>query len=468
MATPSFERSAALQRRLHEFVPGGAHTFARGADQFPEGMAPMIVDGRGARVRDADGNWFVEYGSGMRAVTLGHGYEPVVEAVRAAIGGGVGFSRPTTMELDAAEDFVSTIVGAEMVKFTKNASDATAAAVRLSRAATGRDHVAACAQPFFSGQDWFVGTLPLDAGVPAAVRELTNRFPYNDLDALRTLLAERPIACVIMEPANSTAEPAPGYLEGVRALCDEFGTVLVFDETITGFRWSEHGAAHLYGVTPDLSCWGKAMGNGFPVSALAGKRELMELGGLRTERERVFLLSSTHGAEVGGLAAFRAVVAAYRETDPIATMERQGTLLADGVNAAARDAGIEQHVRAIGRPSCLVFETRDADGQPSAGLPHAVPAGTDARGCARPVLRDLRGAHRRRRGADARRGARGAAGLPQGVGGGQHRRPAARQARRPRPPPLRRAPPDLSSRAHRRWLTHTSGHLREPDGICVS
>ena len=125
--------------------------------------------------------------------------------------------------------------------------------------------------------------------------------------------------------------------------------MLVFDETITGFRWSEHGAAHLYGVTPDLSSWGKAMGNGFPVSALAGKRELMELGGLRTERERVFLLSSTHGAEVGGLAAFRAVVAAYRETDPIATMERQGALLAEGVNAAARDAGVEQHVRAIGQ-----------------------------------------------------------------------------------------------------------------------
>ena len=107
------------------------------------------------------------------------------------------------------------------------------------------------------------------------------------------------------------------------------------------------------------------MGNGFPISALAGKRELMELGGLRTDRDRVFLLSSTHGAETGGLAAFRAVVTAYRETDPIATMQRQGALLAEGVNEAARQAGIEEHVRAIGRPSCLVFETRDADRQPS-------------------------------------------------------------------------------------------------------
>ena len=365
VSQPSFERSEALQRRLHELVPGGAHTFARGADQFPEGMAPVIVEGIGARVRDADDNWFVEYGSGMRAVTLGHAYEPVVAAVRDAIGRGVSFSRPSTLELDAAEDFLALVTGADMVKFTKNASDATAAAVRLSRAATGRDHVAVSTQPFFSGQDWFVGTLPLDAGVPRAVRDLTHRFAYNDLDALRTLLEQQPVACVIMEAGSATAEPGPGYLDGVRALCDAHGAVLVFDETITGFRWSARGAQHVYGVTPDLSCWGKAMGNGFPISALAGKRELMELGGLRTDRERVFLLSSTHGAETGGLAAFRAVAQAYRETDPIGTMERQGAVLAAAVNEAARDAGIEQHVRAIGRPSCLVFETRDADGEPS-------------------------------------------------------------------------------------------------------
>jgi glutamate-1-semialdehyde 2,1-aminomutase len=328
-------------------------------------MAPVIVEGIGARVRDADDNWFVEYGSGMRAVTLGHAYEPVVSAVRDAIGRGVSFSRPSTLELDAAEDFLALVTGADMVKFTKNASDATAAAVRLARAATGRHHVAVCAQPFFSGQDWFVGTLPLNAGVPAAVSALTHSFAYNDLDALRTVLEEHPIACVIMEAGSATAEPALGYLQGVRELCDAHGTVLVFDETITGFRWSERGAQHMYGVTPDLSCWGKAMGNGFPISALAGKRELMELGGLRTAQDRVFLLSSTHGAETGGLAAFRAVVKAYRETNPVATMQRQGALLAEGVNAAAREARIGEHVRAIGRPSCLVFETRDADGQPS-------------------------------------------------------------------------------------------------------
>lgn len=365
VTTADFTRSNTLQRRLHELVPGGAHTFARSSDQFPEDMAPVIVEGRGARVRDADGNEFVEYGMGMRAVTLGHGFEPVVEAVRAAIGLGTSFSRPSTIELDAAEDFLATVPGAEMVKFTKNASDATSAAVRLSRAATGRDHVAVCDHPFYSGQDWFVGTLPLDAGVPGAVRDLTHRFHYNDIESLRSVLDKWPTACVIMEAATGTAEPAPGYLQQVQQLCRDRGTVLVFDETITGFRWSQHGAQGVYGVTPDLSCWGKAMGNGFAVSALAGRRALMELGGLRTDRERVFLLSSTHGAETGSLAAFRAVVQAYRDLDPVATMERQGAALAAGVDEAVREAGVQDHVRVIGRASCEVFQTLDADGQPS-------------------------------------------------------------------------------------------------------
>ena len=439
MSQPSFEKSEALQRRLHHLVPGGAHTFARGSDQFPEGMAPVIERGIGARVCDVDGNWFVEYGMGMRAVTLGHAYAPVVEAVRDAIGRGVSFSRPSALEVAAAEDFLGLVTGADMVKFTKNASDATAAAVRLARAATGRDHVAVSDQPFFSGQDWFVGTLPLDAGVPAAVRELTHRFTYNDLESLRALLAQRPIACVIMEAGSATAEPGPGYLEGVRALCDAHGAVLVFDETITGFRWSEHGAQHLYGVTPDLSCWGKAMGNGFPISALAGKRELMELGGLRTDRDRVFLLSSTHGAETGGLAAFRAVVTAYRETDPIATMQRQGALLAEGGQRGG-PPGRGRGARA-GHRTALVSGVRDPRRRRAAlpGLPHTVSAGDDPGRGARPVVRDLRGAHRRGRGAHRGGGAHGAAGLPESAGGGHHRRPAARQARRARPPTPRRS-----------------------------
>lgn len=363
-----FERSSVAQARLHELVPGGAHTYARGADQYPEGMAPVLVRGRGARVWDIDGNSFVEYGMGLRSVTLGHGYQPVLDAVRAALDDGLNFTRPTTAELAAAEDFLDLVPSADMVKFAKNGSDVTTAAVRLARAATGRDLVAICADhPFFSVDDWFIGTTPMSAGVPAAVQELTLKFRYNDLPSLQRLLDEsgREVAAVVLEPATALTEPAPGYLEGVRELCDAHGAVLVFDEIITGFRWSASGAQSLYGVVPDLSTWGKAMGNGFPISALAGKRELMELGGLRTDERRTFLLSTTHGAETVSLAAFRAVAATYREADPISVMERQGARLARGITGAAEAAGLADHIRVLGRPSCLVFTTLGPDSSPS-------------------------------------------------------------------------------------------------------
>lgn len=363
--TRVFARSRVLQDRLHDLVPGGAHTYARGADQYPDSMPPVLTHGSGARVWDVDGNTYVEYGMGLRSVTLGHGYPPVVEAVTRAVAGGINFSRPTAAEVGAAEEFLALVPGADMVKFAKNGSDATTAAVRLARAVTGRVTVAICDQPFFSTDDWFIGTTPMAGGIPSDHAAVTKRFPYNDLGALAALLADDGVACVVMEAATATAEPAPGYLQGVRDLCDRHGTLLVFDEMITGFRWAAGGAQSVYGVTPDLSCWGKAMANGFPLSALAGRRDYMELGGLRTDDERVFLLSTTHGPETASLAAFRAVVAAYRSEDPVARMEQAGRRLAAGANAAIADAGLSDHLTVTGRPSCLVFVTRDADGAPS-------------------------------------------------------------------------------------------------------
>jgi glutamate-1-semialdehyde 2,1-aminomutase len=361
----SFERSNELQTKLHEMVPGGAHTYARGSDQYPEQMAPVLVRGRGCHVWDADGNEYVEYGMGLRSVTLGHGFPPVVDAVSREIVNGVNFTRPTTLELAAAEDFLNLVPGADMVKFAKNGSDVTTAAVRLARAVTGRLKIAACDQPFFSTDDWFIGVTQMNSGIPDASRDTTVRFRYNDLDSLSAALEGQDVACVILEAATSTAEPAPGYLRGVRQLCDRYGTLLIIDEMITGFRWSEHGAQSLYDIQPDLSCWGKAMGNGFPVSALAGRREFMELGGLRTDRERVFLLSTTHGPESSSLAAFRAVVNTYATADPIGQMERSGELLRASAEAVIRDAGLGEYVELAGRPSCLVFVTRDTQHRPS-------------------------------------------------------------------------------------------------------
>jgi glutamate-1-semialdehyde 2,1-aminomutase len=367
-AVMRFAASARAQRRLHEIVPGGAHTYARASDQYPEAMAPVIVRGSGARVLDLDDNWLVEYGMGLRSVTLGHAYEPVTEAVLTAARSGVSFSRPSVWELEAAETFLAQVPGTEMVKFAKNGSDVTTAALKLARAATGRDLVAICgSQPFFSTDDWFITATPMRAGIPAEVDAQTLRFAYNDLDSLRALFDahEGRIAAVILEAATALHEPEPGYLEGVRDLTRDRGAVLVFDEMITGMRWSAAGAQNLYGVTPDLSTWGKALGNGFAVSALAGRRELMELGGLNTDRERVFLLSTTHGAESAGLAAYLAVAEAYRERDVVAVMEQQGAKLAAAVTAVAAEAGVGDHVTVAGRPSCMIYSTTDPDGQPS-------------------------------------------------------------------------------------------------------
>ncbi|RAG85609.1 glutamate-1-semialdehyde 2,1-aminomutase [Streptacidiphilus pinicola] len=360
-------RSRQANERLHALIPGGAHTYAKGDDQYPENLAPVISHGRGAHVWDVDGNRYVEYGSGLRSVSLGHAHPRVTEAVRRELDRGSNFVRPSILEVEAAELFLATVPTAEMVKFAKNGSDVTTAAVRLARAVTGRPLVAVCADhPFFSVDDWFIGTTPMSAGIPAETTALTVAFPYGDLAATEALLARHQgeVACLILEPATAT-EPPPGYLAGLRELADRHGCVLVFDEMITGFRWSEAGAQGLYGVTPDLSTFGKALGNGFAVAALAGRRELMEWGGLRHCGERVFLLSTTHGAETHALAAAMAVLDTYVEEGVSARLAALGERLAAGVRQAAATMGVGEHVVVRGRAANLVFATLDEQRQPS-------------------------------------------------------------------------------------------------------
>ncbi|WFB10986.1 glutamate-1-semialdehyde 2,1-aminomutase [Streptomyces sp. LX-29] len=373
-------RSRLANERLHALIPGGAHTYAKGDDQYPENLAPVISHGRGAHVWDVDGNRYIEYGSGLRSVSLGHAHPRVIEAVRRELDRGSNFVRPSIVEVEAAERFLATVPTAEMVKFAKNGSDATTAAVRLARAVTGRPRVALCGDhPFFSVDDWFIGTTPMSAGVPAATTELTVAFPYGDLAATEELLSRYrdEVACLILEPAthtepspsshpgSSSGDPTPGYLAGLRELADRHGCVLIFDEMITGFRWSEAGAQGLYGVTPDLSTFGKALGNGFAVSALAGRRDLMERGGLRHSRDRVFLLSTTHGAETHSLAAAMAVLTTYVEEGVTARLHALGERLAAGVRDAAATMGVGDHILVRGRASNLVFATLDENRQPS-------------------------------------------------------------------------------------------------------
>jgi glutamate-1-semialdehyde 2,1-aminomutase len=360
-------RSRLANERLHAMIPGGTHTYAKGDDQYPQDMAPVISHGHGAHVWDIDGNEYIEYGSGLRSVSLGHAHPRVIEAVRRELDRGANFTRPSIMEVRAAERFLATVPTAQMVKFAKNGSDVTTAAVRLARAVTGRPLVAICRDhPFFSTDDWFIATTAMAAGIPECISELTVAFPYGDLAALDGLLRQHDgqIACLILEPA-SQKEPPPGYLAGLRELADRHGCVLIFDEMITGFRWSEAGVQGLYGVVPDLSTFGKALGNGFAVSALAGRRDLMERGGLRDARERVFLLSTTHGAETHSLAAAMAVLETYVEEGITARLHTIGERLASGVREVAAGMGVGDHVLVRGRASNLVFATLDEQLRPS-------------------------------------------------------------------------------------------------------
>ncbi len=272
--------------------------------------------------------------------------------------------------MECAEELRALLPAAEMVKFCKDGSIAVDGAVRLARAYTGRDMIAICADhPFFSTSDWFIGTTEMNAGIPGAVRDLSVKFRYNDLASLEALFQQFPgqIACVVMEAAR-TEEPKPGYLEQLKALTHAHGAVLIFDELITGFRWHLRGAQHVYGVTADLSTYGKALANGFSVSALAGRREIMELGGFDHDRERVFLLSTTHGSETHELAAALATMRFMRDNPVVETLYARGERLRRGVERAVSQAGLEGHVGVMSRDCNLLFFTRDAELQPSQGF----------------------------------------------------------------------------------------------------
>lgn len=366
--TSDFHASIAAAARLAQLVPGGAHTYAKGPDQYPSDSAPIIERGQGSHVWDVDGNEFVEYGSGLRSVILGHAHPRVIQAVGATLADGTNFVRPSLLELQAAEDFLAAVPTMEMVKFAKNGSDVTTAAAKLARAATGRNIVAICRDhPFFSTDDWFIGTTPMSAGIPDSTRELTVSFPYGDVEALHSLfdLYAGQIAAVFLEVEAGDGPPPEGYLQTLIDVAHARGTLVVFDEMITGLRWSLGGAHSLYGVVPDLCTFGKALGNGFSISALAGRRDLMELGGLNTDSDRVFLLSTTHGAESVGLAAMRATLAVHREEGVSRRLMEVGARVRSAVEQVVAEADMGRYVQVRGRDCNLVFATLDAEGQPS-------------------------------------------------------------------------------------------------------
>ncbi|WP_421368262.1 glutamate-1-semialdehyde 2,1-aminomutase [Agrobacterium tumefaciens] len=364
----NFENSDRLRQRSRNIIPGGAHTYAKGDDQYPVLSPGFIERGYGCHVWDVDGNEYIEYGMGNRAVGLGHAYADVVEAARAELYRGCNFTRPSKIEVDCASTFLDTIQTAEMVKFCKNGSDATSAAIRLARAVTGRDLIARCSDhPFFSTDDWFIGTTEMNTGIPQAIQDLVLGFSYNDLASARSLFDRFPgrIAAFILEPSRGDP-PRDQFLHKLQDLCHENGALFILDEMITGFRWDAGGAQKTYDIVPDLSCFGKALGNGFSISALAGKREFMERGGIdQTDAPRVFLLSTTHGAETHAMAAAIATMKVYTQEPVVPNLVRQGNSLRAAISQIAIAHGLDSYFGIQGHSACLSYFTLDQTGKPS-------------------------------------------------------------------------------------------------------
>lgn len=354
----SFKKSEALLARSLKVIPSGTQTFSKGHTQYPVGASPLFLErGQGSRVWDVDGNEYLDLPLALGPNILGYGNPAVDEAVLSQWKAGASFSLPHRLEVEVAEMLIERIPCAEMVRFGKNGSDVTSAAVRVARAYTGREMIACCG--YHGWQDWYIGTTTRAVGVPKAVRELTKTFDYNDLSSLEKLFAAHPgkIAAVILEPIG-VIDPKPGFLEGVKKLAAKNGAILIFDEVVTGFRLARGGAQELFKVTPDLACFGKAMANGLPISCVLGKREIMK------SFDDIFF-SFTAGGETVSLAAAKATLLELDRQDAYKHLWKVGDRLRDGFNALAKSAGLDKNVKCLGPGPHTACQFKDDRGQDS-------------------------------------------------------------------------------------------------------
>jgi glutamate-1-semialdehyde 2,1-aminomutase/spore coat polysaccharide biosynthesis protein SpsF len=354
----SLHESGQLARRMENVIPGGSQTLSKGPTQYVQGVAPgFLARAYGSHVWDVDGNEYIDLPMALGAVILGHCYPAVEESVRRQMTQGTSFSLPHALEVEAAELLVELVPCAEMVRFGKNGSDATAGAVRLARAYTGRDLIACCG--YHGWQDWYIGTTSFSGGVPEVIRQLTRTFEYNDVESLKRVFEQnyKQVAAVILEPIG-VVEPADGFLGEVRDLCRREGCLLIFDEVITGFRLASGGAQEYFGVVPDLACFGKALANGYPLSAIVGRREIMK------GFEQTFF-SFTFGGEALSLAASVATMREICGRKVIPQIWEQGQKIKDGLKCLGREFGAEGFVSCLGLPPRSVVNFADESGRES-------------------------------------------------------------------------------------------------------
>jgi glutamate-1-semialdehyde 2,1-aminomutase len=367
---------------LLKYIPGGAHTYSRGYDQFPVNAPEILLRGKGAYVYDSKGKKYLDYSMGLRAVNIGYNEKDISNAAIQQIKNGNNLSRPSIIELKAAKKLVNLISSIDMVKFSKNGSSSVTAAVKLARAYTKKKIILRCySHPFFSYDDWFIGSTSVKRGIPKEIQKMTKSFRYNDINQFKKIIKENKgnIACVVLEPAttecpnlylknNKVLEGCCGkkkcdrdyknnnhFLKEVETACKKEKIIFILDEMITGFRWSLKGAQNFFGLDPDITTFGKAMSNGFSLSAVCGKKAIMQLGSIEFKgRERVFLLSSTYGGEMSSLAAFCETLNFLKKKNVINKIWDYGYRFKNIFNDISKELDIIDYVYCEG-PSCAPY-----------------------------------------------------------------------------------------------------------------
>lgn len=355
-----------LKEKINSLIPGGAHTYSRGDDQFPDNAPAVLERGKGAYVWDSSGNKYLDYGMGLRSITIGYSHDEIDTAAMAEIKKGNNLTKASMTELKAAEKILKLFPGMDMVKFAKNGSTVTTAAVKLARAYTGKKLIVRCIDhQFFSYDDWFIGDTVINRGVPEEIRHLTLNFRFNDIKSLKKVFNEHKdkIACVIMEPTTHI-QPEEGFLNEVEELTHENEALLISDEISCSFR-VDYATYNRYKFMPDMVAVGKGIANGYAVDALLGKREVMELGGIKHNQERVFLISTTFGASMAGLGAMMATIDFYKKHDVIDHLWDYNKKLIEGSNKIANELGINTKFYFEGFPGRVNFITKNNNGNDS-------------------------------------------------------------------------------------------------------
>lgn len=340
--------SEELLKRAEEVIPLGSQTFSKSKTQLPYGISPYFAThAKGAHFWDADGNKYIDFVNGLASITLGHSYDEINQVVSQQLEKGTIFSLASELEIEVAELISEMVPCAEMVRFGKNGSDATSGAIRCARAVTGKDHVLVCG--YHGWQDWYIGSTSRSKGVPEVVQNLTHTFKYNDINSLEELFLKYSdqVACVILEPMNIQF-PESNFLEKVKSLTHNHNALLVFDETITGFRMSNGGAQEYFNVVPDLATFGKGIANGYPLSVVAGKKEYMKA------MEEIFF-SFTFGGETLSLAAAKKVLSILKREDIIDGFYKNGELIIAKVNQLIDEFGFQEHFSVSGSPVWSFF-----------------------------------------------------------------------------------------------------------------